>query len=124
MTRVTTTILIVLVLMNGTVGIMASSGLSDDLGVDLAPGVSSSMDAAVDEAKAGFSADASIIESTISLILSGVRLFQSLVSGVFAGPAMLINLGFPAWAVVPISAPLYIIAALEFIFIATGRDPL
>jgi len=124
MTRVTTTILIVLVLMNGTVGIMAGSGLSDDLGVELAPGVSDSMDAAVDNAKAGFSADASVIESTITLILSGVRLFQTLVKGVFAAPQLFINLGFPAYIVLPIAAPLYIIAALEFIYMATGRDPL
>jgi hypothetical protein len=124
MTRVTTTILIVLVLMNGTVGIMAGSGLSDDLGVELAPGVSDSMDAAVDNAKAGFSADAGVIESTITLILSGVRLFQTLVKGVFAAPQLFINLGFPAYIVLPVAAPLYIIAALEFIYMATGRDPL
>jgi hypothetical protein len=124
MTRVTTTILIVLVLMNGTVGIMASSGLNEDLGVSLAPGVSDSMDEAVSTAQSGFSADASIIESTITLILSGVRLFQALIASVFAGPQMFMNLGFPAWIVLPITAPLYIIAALEFIFLATGRDPL
>jgi len=124
MTRVTTTILIVLVLMNGSVGIMASSGLSEDLGVELAPGVSGSMNDAVSTAQSGFSADAGVIQSTITLILSGVRLFQALISSVFAGPQMFMNLGFPAWVVLPIAAPLYIIAALEFIFLATGRDPL
>jgi len=124
MTRVTSTILIVLVLMNGTAGIMSQSGLSEDLGVTLAPGVSENVDNAVATAQNGLTADAGIIETTISLVLSGVQLFQALITAAFAMPQMLVNLGFPSYIVFPLAAPLYIIAALEFVFIATGRDPL
>lgn len=124
MTRVTSTILIVLVLMNGTASIMTASGLSEDLGVDLAPGVSENVNDAIATAQNGLTADAGIIETTISLILSGLQLFQALITSVFAMPQMLINLGFPSWLVLPLTGPLYIIGALEFVFIATGRDPL
>jgi hypothetical protein len=124
MTRVTSTILIAVILMNGTVGIMASSGLQEDIGVQLAPGVSDSVDQSVDKAKSGLNADAGIGETLVSVILSGLLLFKGIIVGVFAAPTMFVNLGFPAWVVAPIAAPLYVIATLEFIFIATGRDPL
>lgn len=124
MTRVTTTLLIFLVLMNGAVGIMSSSGLQDDLGVALAPGVTDSVDSAVNTAKDGFTANSGFADTLIALILSALKLFSALIQSVFALPKMLINLGIPSWIVVPVSLPLYIIAALEFVFLATGRDML
>jgi len=124
MTRVTSTILIAIILMNGTVGIMASSGLEDDLGVELAPGVSDAVQESVDTAKSGLQADAGLGQTLISVVLSGLLLFKGIIVGVFAAPTMFTNLGFPAWIVAPIAAPLYVVAALEFVYIATGRDPL
>lgn len=123
MTRVTSTILIAVILINGAAGIMASSGLEQDIGVQVAPGVSDSVDESVETAKDGLNADAGVGETLVSVILSGLLLFKGIIVGVFAAPVMFTNLGFPEWIVVPIAAPLYVIAALEFIYIATGRDP-
>jgi hypothetical protein len=124
MTRVTTTILIVMVLLNGTVAIMEGSGLSEDIGVELAPGVSDSVNDAIQTAQDGLDADAGLGETLVAMILSGLQLFEALITAVFAAPTMLMNLGFPQWIVVPVAAPIYIIGALDFMFIATGRDAL
>lgn len=122
MTRITSTILVVMILANGSVTIMSASGLSEDIGVEVAPGVSDAMDDVVTEMKKGFSPNIGVIESLISMFVAGLRLFQVVVEGVFAAPSMLMNLGFPEWFVIPISAPLYLISTLELLFIATGRD--
>lgn len=126
MTRVTTTLLIVLVLANGTVGIMSASGLSDDLGVSLSTGTQAAADDAVDRSKeeegGGFSTGQGGGETLFGLFVSGVGLIKDLVTGVFAFPTLLINLGFPSWIVVPLTTPLYIIAVLEILYVATGRD--
>lgn len=122
MARITTTILVVMLLMNGTVTIMAGSGLSEDIGVELAPGISDKMSEVVTEMKRGFSPNVNVVESFVSLAVAGVRLFQVVIEGTYAAPAAFLNLGFPAWFVVPVAAPLYLIATLEALFIALGRQ--
>jgi len=122
MTRVTTTILIFLMLMNGTVGMMAASGLTSQLGVALAPGVSDTMDDVQDRAERGFSPASGFGETLFALFMSGITLIQGLIKGVFAAPQLFINLGFPPWTVIPLMAPVYVIATLEILFMATGRD--
>lgn len=124
MARITTTILVLMLLMNGSVTIMAGSGLSEDIGVELAPGISDKMDEVVDRMKDGFSPNVNIVESFVSLAVAGVRLFQVVIEGTYAAPAAFLNLGFPAWFVVPIAAPLYLISTLEALFIALGRESL
>lgn len=121
MTRVTTTILILMVLMNGTVGIMESSGLSDDLGVELAPGIGDEIDSAVSKAQDGFSTGG--IGSTLfGLFAAAGGFFNAFLKTVFAAPSMFMNLGFPEWFVVPIFVPLYIISMFEVVYAFTGRE--
>ena len=121
MTRITSTVVIFLVLINGSVTVMSASGMSEDLGVDLAPGISDAADNVVENMKRGFSPDISVIESLISMITAGLNVFRVIVEGLYAGPTMFLNLGFPAWAVTAFYAPLYIISTLEMVFMATGR---
>lgn len=126
MTRITSTILVMMILLNGTTTVMEASGLSEDLGVTLAPGVSDAMDNVITEMKKGFSPNVNIIESFISLALAGLRLFQVVVEGLYAAPTMFINLlgggSFVEAAVTVLFAPAYLISTLELLFIATGRD--
>lgn len=122
MARITTTVLVLLLLMNGTVTIMSGSGLSEDIGVELAPGISDKMDDVVDNMKKGFSPNVNVVQSFVSLAVAGLRLFQIVIEGTYAAPAAFLQLGFPAWFVVPVAAPLYLIATLEALFIALGRQ--
>lgn len=122
MARITTTVLVLLLLMNGTVTIMSGSGLSEDIGVELAPGISDKMDDVVDNMKRGFSPNVNVVQSFVSLAVAGLRLFQIVIEGTYAAPAAFLQLGFPAWFVVPVAAPLYLIATLEALFIALGRQ--
>lgn len=121
MARITTSILVFMILLNGTVGIMAASGLSDDLGVDLAPGVSQTVEDAVDQFRQGFSPSSGLGETLFALFIGAIRVFQIAVETVLAMPSMLINLGFPDWLVIPFSLPLYALSTLEIVAIATGR---
>jgi hypothetical protein len=111
-----------MILLNGSTTIMAASGLSEDIGIELAPGVNDAMQNVVDDMKKGFSPDIGVIESLISMLTAGLNLFKVVVEGLYAAPSMFINLGFPAWAVNVLMAPLYLISTLEMMFIATGRD--
>lgn len=124
MTRITTTILIFMLLANGGVTIMTGSGLSEDLGVTLAPGVEKAMDDVLDNAKKGFSPNAAALETLYFLFVAGMSTFNVLISGVFSLPSMFLNLGFPEWIVVPLFAPMYVISTLELIYMATGRSTL
>jgi len=122
MTRITSTILVFMLLMNGTVTVMAGSGMTADLGVELAPGISDSMDNVTSEMKNGFSPDVSVVESLVSMLVAGMNLFKVLVEGLYALPTAFLNLGFPEWIVYPLFAPAYLLSTLEIVFIATGRD--
>jgi hypothetical protein len=122
MTRITSTILIFMLLLNGATTVMTASGLSEDIGVTLAPGVNDAMNTVIDEMEDGFSPDVGVIESLISMLTAGLNLFRVVVEGLYAAPAMFMNLGFPAWMVTTLFAPLYLISTLELMFIATGRD--
>jgi len=122
MSRITTTIVVFLLLANGTVTVMSGSGLTEDLGVELAPGISDNMENVTSEMKKGFSPDVGVVESFISMAVAAVSLFEVVITGLFAAPSMFLNLGFPEWIVVPLFAPAYLLSTLEMVFIATGRD--
>lgn len=122
MTRITSTVLVFMILFNGGVTIMEGSGLSDDLGVTLAPGVDNAMDKVVENAKAGFSPNTGLGDTLFSLFATAMSTFELLIAGVFSMPSMFLNLGFPAWFVLPIFAPMYVISTLELIYAATQRN--
>lgn len=121
MTRITSTILIFLVLTNGAVTVMAGSGLSEDLGVQLAPGVEKAVTEVENNAKDGFTASEGLGDTLFSMFAAAMGTFKVLIEGVFAMPQMFLNLGFPEWIVWPFFTPMYIVSTLELIYAATGR---
>jgi len=122
MTRITTTVFVFLLLMNGAVTTMSASGMSEDLGVELAPGISDSMDNAIDQLRNGFSPSAGIGETLSTLFIAGLQIPGIIIDAITATPTMFLNLGFPDWIVVPLFVPMYAISTLELVFVATGRD--
>lgn len=122
MSRISTNILIILVLINGSVGIADASGLSEDTGVSLETGVGESLDKSVAHAKKGFAPGSGAGQTLYNLFWSAWNFFKTLIVGTYSAPSAFINLGFPAWFIVPLFAPLYIIAVLDLIYAAAGRD--
>jgi len=126
MTRITTTVLIMMLLLNGSATIMIASGFSEDIGVEITTGVDDKMDQVVTELKQGFNPNVNVVESFISLALAAVRLFQTVVEGVFAAPTMMINIlgggTFVEVVVTAVMAPLYVISTLEILAIAIGNE--
>lgn len=121
MARITTTIFIFTLLLNATAGVMGASGMSEDIGVSIAPGVGEQMDKAT-EALDGFDPNVSIIESFVALAVAAGRLFGAVITGAFALPSALINMGIPSWAVIAFAGPLYVISTLEIVAIMVGRE--
>jgi hypothetical protein len=122
MTRVTTTVLVVLLLMNGTVTVMEASGFNDDVGVSLAPGISESMDSAVNNLREGFSPSAGLGDTLFTMFIAALDVANIVVNAITATPQMFLNLGFPSWVVFPLFTPMYAISTLELVYVATGRD--
>jgi len=121
MTRITTTLLVFLILSNGAITIMESSGLSDDLGVTLAPGVNEEVENLINIADSGFSASEGTGDTLFTLFSAGFSLVSLFMQSIWALPNMLLNVGFPVWIVVPLTGPLYLITTLEVLYVATGR---
>lgn len=121
MTRITATILVFMVLLNGSVSMMAASGLSEDLGVTLAPGVEQAIDETIDDLDE-FSTSEGLGDNLFSLFSSAMGVGEILAHGVFSMPSMLLNLGFPGWIVYPLFAPMYILSTLELVSMASGRN--
>jgi len=122
MTRITTTVFVLIVLMNGTVTVMAGSGFNEDVGVELAPGISESMDNAIQELRDGFKPSAGLGETLFTTLVAGYQVLNIVVNAITATPRMFLNLGFPDYIVYPLFAPMYAISTLELIYMATGRD--
>jgi hypothetical protein len=122
MTRISSTVFIVLMLLNASAGIMVASGLSDDLGVTLAPGVSEKINELTDKVEQGFSPSSGLGETLFTLFIAAILVFQLILDGVTLAPVMLTNMGFPPWLILPMFAPMYVIGVLELIYVGTGRD--
>jgi hypothetical protein len=125
MTRITTTILIITVLLNGTATIMEASGLNDDLGVEIQTGVDDRIDAVVDNAQEGFDPNTGAVESFVLIAVSAGNAVATLLEGVFTAPTLISNLlggsGVVDAVVTAFFAPMYIISTLEIISIVVGN---
>jgi len=122
MGRITTTLVAVMLLSNSAVTIMAASGFTEDIGVQLAPGINDEMDKLISEMKKGFSPNAGVGDSLRSIFVSSGRLFLVLVEALFAMPTMLMNLGFPDYLVTAFFAPAYMLSTLEIVLLITNRN--
>lgn len=120
MGRITTTILIVMILTNGGVAAMEGSGLSEDLGVTLSPGIDQTVEQVEQDTKR-FQTSQGLGDTLFALFESAGSVAEIVISGAFAVPGMLMNLGFPSYIVVPLFAPMYILGSLELVSIFTGR---
>lgn len=122
MSRIISSVLVFLILMNGTVTIMTASGLNEDLGVTLAPGIDDSMDQLIDRMKDAFDPNAGLGQTLFSLFMSAVSVGEIMLQGLTAAPQAFLSLGFPMWIIAPLYAPLYLLSTLYLVYLATGRQ--
>jgi len=119
------TAVIFLLLLNGFSTAMTASGMSEDLGVTLNPGAEKTMDQIVQHGKDGFDPSANIVESFVGVSLAALNTGKLVIQGMTtAAPVMFLNLGFPEWIVIPVFAPMYVIAMFYFIYLVTGTNPI
>jgi hypothetical protein len=122
MTRITSTILVFLIIINGATTVMVGSGFADDIGVSPGPASQDEINQSIADAKQGFNPSGGGLSTLFGLFVSAMSLFEELFQVAFAAPAMFMNMGFPSWIVTPFFAPLYLVSTLELVYVATGRD--
>jgi len=119
MGRPVTALVVFFVGMNVFAGMMIGMGVDDTLGINTQIGGDSATSSIANE---DVPSGGGLGSTLFGLFVSGFYFVDALIQGVFAAPSMFVNLGFPGWFVYPIFTPMYIIAALELLFVATGRD--
>lgn len=122
MSRIISSVLVFLILMNGTVTMMTASGLNEDLGVTLAPGIDDSMDNLIESMKDAFDPDAGLGQTLFSLFISAVTVGEIMIKGLAAAPQAFLSMGFPSWIIFPLFAPMYMLSTLYLVYLATGRQ--
>lgn len=122
MSRIISSVLVFLILMNGTVTMMTASGLNEDLGVTLAPGIDDSMNELIEQMKDAFDPNAGLGQTLFSLFMSAVSVGEIMLQGLTAAPQAFLSMGFPEWVVFPLFAPMYLLSTLYLVYLATGRQ--
>lgn len=125
MTRITTTVLVLVILMNGSATIMDVSGLSDDLNVEMETGVSDRVNETIDQIQGAFNPNIGSLQSLISLALAAIGVFEIVIEGIFAAPTMVTNIlgggQLVSTVVTVLFGPMYVISTLELIAISLGN---
>lgn len=120
--RMSTAVLVFLLLLNGSASIMSASGLTADMGINPSPEMQEEMDNVIGHAQEGFGPNAGIGDTLFAMFGAALSTVNTIVTGIFLAPQMFINLGFPSWFVVPVFAPMYLVVTYDLIFVATGRS--
>lgn len=119
-----TQILIFVVCMSAAAGLMASSGLNDDLGVN--PDTDQ-----IDDAVEGTEDNFSVYSATqtsdtfltdIFLVTAILNTVKDSYNTLLSLPSMLTTMGIPEWVTEFVLAPMALILGFLFIFVAIGRD--
>lgn len=115
-----TNLVVFLVLLNASAVLVGAVGIGD---VGTAPqiGGDSEIQAAQDVGT-DISTDRSALDTFVSGIIAAAGSVQTIFTVAIAGPTLLANLGVPGPVVLFLSAPLYIVVALDILQVLSGRD--
>jgi|APHM01.1.fsa_nt_gi hypothetical protein len=117
-----TNILIFLVALNGAALALGGAGLTADAGFAPTPGGGDQIESA-NQTAGNIEADkGGAFDTFVGAVISAGSALTSIFSAVTAGPQMLMNLGAPAFVIVPLAAPLYILVGIDLLQVISGRD--
>lgn len=120
--RISTNIVLFLIIMNATSGFLVATGVANDLGIAPLTGggeqVESVNDAAEDPNPGGGGGG-----TLFGLFVSAAEVVKNVfVMATVGGPLMLLNAGMPPALVTFLFAPMYAIVGADTIYVYTGRD--
>jgi len=115
-----TNIVVFLVLLNSAAALVGAVGIA---GVGATPQIGGveEIDTAQQQAT-DISTERSALDTFISGIIAAASSVQTIFAVAIAGPSLLANLGVPGPVVLFLSAPLYIIVALDILQVLSGRS--
>jgi len=117
-----TNILIFLVALNASAVVVGAVGLGADLGYQPTIGGDAKIETANESAANAEAQSDSAFDTFVGAVISAASTITTILGVVTAGPQMLINLGVPAFIVLPLATPLYILVGIDILQIISGRD--
>ena len=120
--RISTNIVLFLVLMNATSGFLVATGVANDLGIAPLAGGSEQVES-VNGAAKDVSPGGGAGGTLFGLFVSAAGTIKDiLVMATVGGPLILANAGLPAALVGLLFAPMYVIVGADLLYAYTGRD--
>lgn len=117
-----TNILIFLVALNASAIVIGAVGLGADLGYQPTIGGDGEIQNANESAANVEAQSDSAFDTFVGAVISAASTITTILGVVTAGPQMLVNLGVPAFIVLPLATPLYILVGIDILQIISGRD--
>lgn len=117
-----TNILIFLVALNASAVVIGAVGVGADLGYQPTIGGDGEIQNANESAANVEAQSDSAFDTFVGAVISAASTITTILGVVTAGPQMLINLGVPAFIVLPLATPLYILVGIDILQIISGRD--
>jgi hypothetical protein len=117
-----TNILIFLVALNASAVVIGAVGLGADLGYQPTIGGDAEIQTANESAANVEAQSDSAFDTFVGAVISAASTITTILGVVTAGPQMLINLGVPAFIVLPLATPLYILVGIDILQIISGRS--
>lgn len=110
--RITTTIIVFFILLNGFAVALSASGVTDEWGTQPTPGDAEGLTTAQNEAD-NISPSGGGLSTLFGLIVSVGSSIGTIFAGILPAVAMLGDLGVPSYIIGWVSAPLTLLAAIE-----------
>lgn len=119
--RYSTRVLIFLIFLNAAATAFSASGVAADWGIEPDPGGDAQL-ANVEENASSFQPSGGFAATLYGLYASVTGVFQNVIGVATAGPTMIGNLGVPGWVTAFAFAPLYLLVAIDLVYLLTIRE--
>jgi hypothetical protein len=113
-------VLVFLLFLNAAAAVLVSSGVAADWGVQPNPGGDEELSSA-NQTAASFEPSGGAFQTLFSMYTSVTDTFSNVIGVATAGPRMFANLGVPGWLTTFLFAPLYILVAIDLVYLLTQR---
>lgn len=114
------TIVVFVIFLNAVPGLLVSSGVAEDMGVDISIGGDTQVQEA-NQAADSIEPSGGFGQTLFTLYTSLGGTLQAILGLVIGGELLFLSLGVPEWLVAFVFAPKYIVVGATLIYVLAGR---
>lgn len=122
MRRISTAALLYFMLLNATAVVLDNVGFTEEMGVSVNLTTTQHLKDA-EKAVDSFSLEGGFLETLFGIYDAAYSTMAAVLTSIYAGPQMLLDLGLPSAIVLPFTGVLVMIIGLDVIYYASGREP-